>query len=275
MADEYVHLSLPMEFEVARRCETKIGFRDPRTKECELLDPVRFPLEVVDDLRVGMGSHAFAGQYQQRPSAREGGMFKRHWFQIVDAIPADARNKVRRWDLAASLAESGTDPDWTVGVKMSTGALGSDAAGKFYIENVVRFRETGATVRRTIKTMAACDGRSCRIVIPQDPGQAGKDQAASIIGENAGFRIEAERETGDKGTRAEPLAAQCEAGNVYLVRADWNEAFIDELCGFPKGHDDMVDAASGAFTKLAAAKRPIIFSNELLTGIAAAGARRF
>jgi hypothetical protein len=41
----------------------------------------------------------------------------------------------------------------------------------------------------------------------------------------------------------------------------------------PKGHDDMVDAASGAFTKLAAAKRPIIFSNELLTGIAAAGRR--
>jgi predicted phage terminase large subunit-like protein len=152
----------------------------------------------------------------------------------------------------------GTDPDWTAGVKMS----GLD--GKFYVEDVIRFRDSGAKVRTAIKNTASVDGRLCHIVVPQDPGQAGKDQAASIIGENAGYRISAERETGAKDTRAEPFAAQLEAGNVYLLRGTWNEAFVDELCGFPQGNDDQVDAAAGAFNHLAGVKGPMIISDEML-----------
>jgi phage terminase large subunit-like protein len=57
--------------------------------------------------------------------------------------------------------------------------------------------------------------------------------------------------TGSKEIRVEPYAAQCEAGNVYLVRGSWNAAYIDQLCSFPNGaHDDMVDGSSGAFSKL-------------------------
>jgi predicted phage terminase large subunit-like protein len=53
-------------------------------------------------------------------------------------------------------------------------------------------------------------------------------------------------------TRAMPLAAQCEARNVKLVRGAWNAALLDELTVFPQGkHDDQVDALSGAFAKLA------------------------
>ena len=90
-------------------------------------------------------------------------------------------------------------------------------------------------------------------------------QAASIIGENAGYRIEAERETGSKDVRAEPFAAQCEAGNVFLKKAPWNTAFIDELCNFPTGaNDDQVDAAAGAFTKLAQGKMPMQISKSVL-----------
>lgn len=261
MGTEFVHLCLPMEFEVKRRCVTKIGFKDPRTYEGELLDPVRFPQDVTRALQSDMGSHAFAGQYQQRPSAREGGMFKRHWFKIIEEVPAGPRTvKARRWDLAASVPEAGGNPDWTAGVLMST-----QGQGQFFVEDVIRFRETGAAVRRAIKNTASIDGKTTSVVIPQDPGQAGKDQAANIIGENAGYRITAERETGAKDVRAEPFAAQCEAGNVFLKKALWNDAFIDELCNFPTGsHDDQVDAAAGAFTKLAQGKKPMVINRELL-----------
>jgi len=254
----FVHLCLPMEFERERRCSTAIGFTDPRTREGELLDPVRFPIEVVRGLQRDQGSHAYAGQYQQRPSAREGGMFKQAWFQIVDAVPAEARFKVRRWDLAGCLDEPGSEPDWKVGCKMSTDHE------RFYVEHVERMREKGAKVRKAIKNMASQDGRHCHIVIPQDPGQAGKEQAASIIAENAGYVIRAERETGAKDTRAEPFSVQCEAGNVYLVKGPWNQAFIDELCAFPAGHDDQVDAASGAFNYLAAGPGPMKINPEVL-----------
>jgi hypothetical protein len=52
-------------------------------------------------------------------------------------------------------------------------------------------------------------------------------------------------------TRADPFAAQCEAGNVYLIRGGWNGPYIDELTSFPYGrHDDQVDGSSGSFSKL-------------------------
>ena len=62
-----------------------------------------------------------------------------------------------------------------------------------------------------------------------------------------------ERATGDKQVRADPLAAQVEAGNVRIVRSPWNRAYTEELAAFPMGkHDDRVDASAGAFNKLAA-----------------------
>jgi predicted phage terminase large subunit-like protein len=268
---DYVRLILPMEFDPKTYVRSAY-FDDPRAEPGELLWPGRFDRHFIDDLKSGgrLTSHAYETQYQQQASAREGGMFKRHWFKIVDAIPAEAHVRVRRWDLAAS-KDSG---DWTVGVKMTRAGgyatpLPPDSSAEketrvvgsqFFVEDVVRLRETGASVRRAVQNTAARDGGDCYIVIPQDPGQAGKDQATSIIGENAGYKIRAERETGSKGTRAEPFAAQCEAGNVSLLRAPWNEAFIDELCSFPQGSDDQVDASSGAFNALVSIPASVLFT---------------
>jgi len=241
----YEKLVLPMEFEIDRRCSTSIGFKDPRKVDGELLFPERFPADVIKRDKVALGSYAFAGQYQQRPAPREGGMFKRDWFQLVRAAPSEGR-RVRRWDLAATVPKAGRDPDYTAGILMSA------HDGKFYVLDVRRFRETANVVRQRIKATATRDGRDVPILLPQDPGQAGKDQAASLIAMLAGFSAYSARETGPKETRAEPFAAQCEAGNVYVVDADWTEDFIDELCNFPvAGHDDQVDAASGAFFELA------------------------
>jgi predicted phage terminase large subunit-like protein len=59
--------------------------------------------------------------------------------------------------------------------------------------------------------------------------------------------VYADKVTGSKITRAQPLAAAAEAGHVYLLRAHWNGALLDELAVFPNGeHDDQVDALSGA-----------------------------
>ena len=50
----------------------------------------------------------------------------------------------------------------------------------------------------------------------------------------------------------EPWEAQLEAGNVHLVRGDWNQAYIDEHCAAPNGkYKDQIDASAGAFMKLA------------------------
>lgn len=241
----YTHLCLPMEFELDRRCSTSIGFTDPRQNDGDLLDPVRFPRATVDALKRDMGTYAFAGQYQQRPTPREGGMFKRSWFEgkFIGAAPEGTR-WVRHWDLAATAKKTAAR---TAGVK-----LGRTPDGKFIVGHSVITQAEGPDVRKLIKATAESDGRAVEISLPQDPGQAGKVQASDMVAMLAGFVARAEPETGDKVMRAEPFSAQCEAGNVLIVKGLWNEAYLDELCLFPGGSfKDQVDATSGAFGKLA------------------------
>jgi predicted phage terminase large subunit-like protein len=88
-------------------------------------------------------------------------------------------------------------------------------------------------------------------MVEQEPGRGGKESAQATIRNLAGFNVEAKPSTGDKTVRAEAFAAQQGAGNVYLVKGDWNANYIEELCAFPSGkHDDQVDASSGAFNGL-------------------------
>lgn len=245
MGMDFVHLCLPMEFEPERACRTSIGFADPRTADGDLLDPVRFPREAVESLKSGMGSYAYAGQYQQRPTPREGGLFKRAWFEgkIIRAAPEGTR-WVRHWDLAATARANAAR---TAGVK-----LGKAPDGSFIVGHVVKEQIEGPEVRKLIKATAEADGRDVKISLPQDPGQAGKVQSRDMIAMLAGFNAHAEPETGDKVTRAEPFSVQCEAGNVFLVEGEWNSDYLDELCLFPGGSfKDQVDASSGAFGRLA------------------------
>lgn len=185
------------------------------------------------------------GNWAVRPAA--GNYFKKEYFEVIDILPA-YRKSVRYWDRAASeKTEDGKDPDWTVGVKM-----GMDKKGMFYVEDVVRFQGTPLSVEKAIYNTATMDGPSCHIGIEQDPGQAGKAEAEYQIRNLAGFRVTAVPVHKDKITRAGPLSAQVEAGNVKMLRATWNQTYIQELANFPEGNkDDQVDASSGAFMMLA------------------------
>lgn len=245
----YEHLMLPMEFEPERRCVTGIGFADPRREEGELLFPARFPRAVVERDTAVMGAYAAAGQFQQRPAPREGGLFKRHWFGLVRALPAGCRF-VRAWDLAASVERAGRPPAFTAGLKL---ARAPD--GHLYVADVRRDRLSPGGVVRMILATAAEDGPECRIALPQDPGQAGKAQAQDLIRRLAGYDARATPESGDKATRAAPVSAQAEAGNLHLLEGPWNEAFLDEVASFPNGAFlDQVDALSRAFGTLSEAR---------------------
>jgi predicted phage terminase large subunit-like protein len=241
----YVHLMLPMEFEPDRRCETVIGFKDPRTYPGELLFPERFTREVVERDKIAMGAYAVVGQYQQRPTLREGGLFKRAWLKITEAAAPGTR-WLRYWDLAATKATVSGNPAYTAGVK-----LGRQPDGQWVVGHVARIRDEGVGVRTFIKATAKEDGVHVDIGYPQDPGQAGKSQAQSFAQLLVRYNARALRESGDKITRADPVRAQAEAGLLSLVRGDWNEPFIEELTNFPGGQfKDQVDALSGAFAML-------------------------
>lgn len=245
----FVHLNLPMEFDPERACRTYVNgelfFEDPRTEEGELLFPERFPATEIERLKKAKGSYAYSGQYQQRPTPRSGGMFQRGDFEIVDAVPAGAK-RCRAWDFAATQPKPGKQPDWTVGLKMA------HIGGVFYVEDVRRDRWSPADVEKNLKNTASQDGLEVRIRMPEDPGAAGKADAATKVKLLAGYSVSVVRPTGDKATRAKPASAQAENGNVKLLRGAWNEVFLDEVCSFPNAqHDDQVDAFADALNELA------------------------
>lgn len=258
----YEHLCIPMRYEGERR-PTCIGWSDPRTEPGELMFPERFPEAHVVELEQTLGDYACAGQLQQRPAPRKGGIFKPDNIEIIDALPAEGVTWLTGWDFAASVPRPGRDPDYTVGFK-----LGMLANGRWIIGDVARMRGTPDEVEACLVNTTKRHGRGCAVDLPQDPGQAGKSQVQQFTKKLAGYRVSSSPESGDKVQRAEPFAAQVNVGNVSMMRAPWNDDVINEMRMFPNGaHDDIVDASSRAFNALMAKGRPLVFTDELLRRI--------
>jgi predicted phage terminase large subunit-like protein len=207
--------------------------------------PGRYTQAQIERKRANTGAYEWEAVYQQNPTPRSGGMFKLEKFQIAPALPVGCRF-VRRWDTAST--DGGGD--YTAGVLM---ALAPDSM--YFVVDVVRGQWDGKARDEIIRNTADLDKITyghVHVRGTQDPGSAGKDQAAAFIRLLSGFSVDVERETGDKVTRADAFASQQQAGNVKLLAGKWTQAFITEHTSFPGGkNDDQVDAAAGAFNWLA------------------------
>jgi len=174
-------------------------------------------------------------------------LFLREWFNdnIVNAAPYDVRT-VRYWDLAATKPKQGSNPDYTVGIKMGA------KDGFYYVMDVQRFRGTPSNVENRIKLTARLDGLPTRIYMEQEPGSSGVNTIDNYHRKVlSGYTFYGVKTTGSKAERAAPLSSACEAGLVKLVQGTWLNTYLDEMEAFPVGsHDDQVDASSGAFTQL-------------------------
>jgi hypothetical protein len=178
----WTHLCLPAVYEAkhphpirtsVRRKSTGQVWRDPR-EEGEPLWPDKFPLAALQRIAKdeGLSSHMAAGQLQQRPSAREGGLFKHEWFTNPVKFAPEALQLVRAWDFASSVQLT-NDPDWTVGLLMGL----DPHTHLLYVLDVIRARLTPGQREQRVRSTALLDGDEVRIRIPQDPGGAGKFEA--------------------------------------------------------------------------------------------------
>ena len=244
----YDHLNIPMEWEEEQRKTTSIGWTDPRTKEDELMWPERFSADAVGRLKKALGPYASSAQLQQLPVPRKGGMFQVDNIRQIEELPDEPFISVRAWDLAGSEGKGA----YTVGVLMHYGTKSQ----QFYIADVVRKQLGGGAVRELITKTAEQDGVATKIIVPQDPGAAGKVVVQDIIALLAGYNAKAEAQSGSKETRAEPFASQVEIGKVSVLKRTWTKAWQDELRFFPKGKfKDQVDASASAFNAVAALTR--------------------
>ena len=164
-----------------------------------------------------------------------------------DEVPAGLRVCLA-WDLAATQGGG----DYTCGV-----LLGVDINQIVYVLDVIRGQWSSERVRAKVllesgKVRAHYPNYVIRL--PQDPAQAGKDQAVQYARMLKDFLVRIQSISGNKAHRADGWAEAVNLGNVKLVKADWNWEYINEHKNFQesgyKGRDDQIDPSADAFNHL-------------------------
>lgn len=226
-----------------------------------LMDPVRMPLDFLDEERQRLLEYGFAGQYGQNPVPAGGGMFKTDMIRW-GRPPDHFKRVVRFWDKAATPA--GTKRKripFTVGVMM-----GEDFDERIWVLDVKRFRQDSFTREKTIHQCAIDDSKLVIVGVEQEPGSGGKDSAVATVKRLRGWRVRVLRAVGKKEIRADEFSVQVNAGQVYIPEkyrqgsswTGWALNFVDELKHWPfSTYKDQGDAAGGAFTMLESTKRHV------------------
>lgn len=270
---DFVHVCLPMRYEPDRACITPLGRVDPRTEEGELLMPQLFTEEIVQGLEKSLTVYGVAGQLQQRPAPKGGGMFQVEYFNNrVKAAPYDC-TRIRFTDRAATAAGG----CYSASVLMARSKTNPPV---FYVEHV--FRGQWEPRVRNQKIIAAAHRDRAKYgsheplhVIEAERGSTGLESFQNLAAMMAGFRVREDIPSGSKDTRAEPLADQCAAGNIVIVEdGSWDvAAFVDELVSFrPQpgkrigGFVDQVDAACLLAGSLISTNRGLVPIEEVVPG---------
>jgi predicted phage terminase large subunit-like protein len=238
----YEHLMLPMEFEPGRKCKTSIGFQDPRTEEHELLFPDRFSRETVDRDKKIMGSHATAGQFQQRPAPLGGGLFKSEWWRYYTHLP-----KFQYLTVYADTAQkTAQQNDYSV-----FQLWGMSLEGKAYLIDQLR----GKWEAPELLVQARAFWNKCKTIglvrsLKIEDKVSGTGLIQTLRREN--IPVQGIQRDKDKITRAMDAAPLIESGMVYLPKdAPWLSDYLGEFTTFPNGsHDDQVDPTMDAVTDM-------------------------
>lgn len=231
----YAHLCIPMRYEPGRNAVTSIGWKDPRATEGELMFPERFPEEQVADLERTLGSYATAGQLQQRPTPRGGGILKVAWFRYYLSEP-----EIEWCNIYADTAQkTGQENDYSV-----MALWGRTKTGQAILMDQIRGKweapELLAIARAFWSKAKDKHGAKCRALKVED-----KVSGTGLIQtlRREGIPVTAIQRNRDKLARGMDAAPFIESGNVLLPEvAEWLSDFLAEAEAFPGGqHDDQMD----------------------------------
>lgn len=237
----YVHLCIPMRFESDRRCTTSIGWTDPRTEEGELMFPERFSEEDVKTLEQTLGSYGTAGQLQQRPSPRGGGILKTEWFKYWTSLPRLEFRFITA-DTAQKTAEKNDYSVFQCWGRSLTGTavLIDQIRGKWEAPDLIvqarafwnkHLHSTKQDVNGTLRGMYVEDKVSGTGLI-----QTLRREGIPVLPVFRNYGL-------GKASRCYDAAPFIESGNVLLPQdAPWLQDFLSEASVFPSGvHDDQLD----------------------------------
>lgn len=268
----YDHIMLPMRYDSARSFETALGLQDPRQEEGELLFPERFPAKIVERDEKAMGPYAAAGQFQQEPTPRGGGVVKPDWWEtwIHDSYPPmdyiiasldTAYTTKQENDFSALTVWGIFTSDENIAqankVANSDGTLGQ--VERIYHEGAPRVmlmsawqdrlelselvRKVASICTRMKVDKLLIESKASGLSVSQEIRRlyGHEDWAVQLI--NPG--------SVDKLSRLYSVQHLFSEGMIFAPDRSWADMVIHQCAIFPKGkHDDIVDTVSQALRHL-------------------------
>lgn len=270
-ADGWDHLMLPMRYESDRTTRTSIGWKDPRTEEGELLWPDRFSEASVKALEREHGPWGFAGQYQQRPEPKGGGIIKRDWWQLwepekyppMDYIIAslDTAYTVKTENDFSAMSIWGVFSGDTTA--QATRILDQDGRpvyeGRTYQEGAPKVMLMYAWQKRMelheLVEKVAADCKKFKIdqllVEAKAAGHSVAQEIRRLYGHEGFSVLLYDPKSQDKLSRLYSIQHLFAEKMIYTPDMVWAEEVITQVGQFPRGrHDDLVDTVSQALRHL-------------------------
>lgn len=248
----YEHLLIPMRYE-SGRSKWVVGKGDPRKTDGELMFPERFSETNVAELESSLGSHAVAGQLQQRPNPRGGRIVKTEWFQMHEQPPVIEYRMIYA-DTAQKTAERN---DYSV---FECWGKGKD--GKIYLLDLIRGKwEAPELERRAIafwqKHQASDTGKFGQLRQMKIEDKASGTGLIQRMKLDHRIPVAGIKRTKDKYTRLTDVVGYIESGYVCLPRnAPFLSDFVGECEAFTADdshpHDDQIDPMIDAINDMLA-----------------------
>lgn len=240
---DHIEVCLPAEAETHTQIVFPRSGRIITREKGEVLWPAREDRADLAQQQRLLGSAAFAGQYQQRPTPAGGLIFQRHWFQYYDDLPL-VEEFAQSWDMSF---KDNKDSDYVVGL-----VAGRHGANIYLIDRVKGQWAFSESCRHVRALVSRYPQATTILIEDAANGPAIIDALRHEV-----WGVVAVKPEGGKLARAHAVQPHVEAGNIYLPNPrpygilvagrEWVEDFVHQLTMFPRGaHDDDVDA----FTQL-------------------------
>ena len=243
--EEWDHLCLPARYEIGHPTPTQssLFFTDPRTQEGELLWPERIDEKTLENLERSLGTYAAAGQLQQRPMPKGGGILKAEWWVPWEKedLP-DVEYIIQSWDTAFSTKEKTSySARTTWGVFRKYGQINAIVLDMWYD------RVTYPELRRIAQESYYEYDPDAVLIEKKASGQSLLQDLRM-----AGIPVLEYLPDRDKESRAHASSALLEDGRIWFPsNRKWAKNLIDICAAFPAGdNDDIVDTCTQAWLRL-------------------------
>jgi len=252
----WVHLCLPMRFESDRKCITP-WYVDNR-EEGELLVEDRFGEDEVASLESALGPFAAAGQLQQRPKPKGGGIIKRDWWVLWDETVSSGeglrKNVFPPFEyVIASLDTAYTTKQENDYSAMTIWGVWTDRQENQRIMLIYAWQDRLEFPQLVKKTVEVCNKfKVDKLLIESKAAglSVAQELRTHFAREDWGIQL-VDPGRGDKVARTYAIQHLFAEGMIYAPDMEWAEKVIEQAESFPKSkHDDLVDSMTQALSHL-------------------------